>query len=124
MWQVLCGQKHEQGTEWRVHRYSVRHLETYKEFVHDCSLVSQENIFVVFRVPDQIYQIVEYIADEVRSTFGYMSRDEIAEGLGVPTVNLDTDMISYLEQTLDDCHIIDVEFGGLFDEFYSMSIDG
>lgn len=74
--------------------------------------------------PDQIYQIVEYIADEVRSTFGYMSRDEIAEGLGVPTVNLDTDMISYLEQTLDDCHIIDVEFGGLFDEFYSMSIDG
>ena len=54
----------------------MRHLETYKELVHDCSLVSQENIFVVFRVPDQIYQIVEYIADEVRSTFGYMSRGE------------------------------------------------
>lgn len=74
--------------------------------------------------PDNISQIVEFIAEEVRSTFGYITREEIAEGLGTPTINLDTDMITYLEQTLDDYHIIDIEFGGMFDEFYSMSIDG
>lgn len=31
---------------------------------------------------------------------------------------------SELLQTLDDIHIIDVEFGGIFEEFYEVMIDG
>ena len=29
-----------------------------------------------------------------------------------------TNRLSYLEQTLDDMHIIDVEFDGIFEKFY------
>lgn len=72
----------------------------------------------------QLSQLVEYIAEEICDTFGYMSNDEIAEGLGTPVVDLDKEMVTYLEQTLDEYHIIDVEFGGMFDEFFSVSIDG
>ncbi len=38
--------------------------------------------------------------------------------------DLDSSVIVYCEQTLDDVHIISVEFGGLFTDFYYASIDG
>lgn len=39
-------------------------------------------------------------------------------------INLDNNRLSYLEQTLDDIHIIDVEFDGIFEKLYYVSIDG
>ena len=47
-----------------------------------------------------------------------------ATELGTPMIDLDREVITYLEQSLDDIHIIDVEYGGLLDEFYEVAIDG
>lgn len=56
--------------------------------------------------------------------FGDISEDDLAEALGTPLIDLDREVVTYLEQTLDDIHIIDVEYGGLLNEFYEVAIDG
>ena len=56
--------------------------------------------------------------------FGVSDTDIIQKALGKPQIDLDRSMIVYCEQTLDDIHIISVEFGELFTEFYYASIDG
>ena len=72
------------------------------------------------KVPD----IVAFILDEVCSMFGDVSEDDLAEALGTPLIDLYREVVTYLEQTLDDIHIIDVEYGGLLNEFYEVAIDG
>ena len=56
--------------------------------------------------------------------FGEFTPSEVIESLGKPTIDMDRCLISYLEQTFDDTHIIDVEYGGLLDEFFYFNIDG
>ena len=56
--------------------------------------------------------------------FGVSDVDIIKKALGKPQIDLDSSVIVYCEQTLDDVHIISVEFGGLFTDFYYASIDG
>ena len=73
---------------------------------------------------EKLPQIVAFMLDDIAEVFGDMTADGLTEALGVPQIDLDREVISYLEHTLDDCHIIDVEYGGLFDEFYEVSIDG
>ena len=53
-----------------------------------------------------------------------LGRRLFAEALGTPLIDLDREVVTYLEQTLDDIHIIDVEYGGLLNEFYEVAIDG
>ena len=42
----------------------------------------------------------------------------------IPPIDLDNDIITYTEHTLDDIHVIDVEFRGIFDEILETRIDG
>lgn len=56
--------------------------------------------------------------------FGDISEEDLAEALGTPLIDLDREVVTYLEQTLDDIHIIDVEYGGFLNEFYKVAIDG
>lgn len=73
---------------------------------------------------DKISDIVSFILDEVCSMFGDISKEDLADALGTPLIDLDREVVTYLEQTLDDIHIIDVEYEGLLDEFCEVVIDG
>jgi hypothetical protein len=48
----------------------------------------------------------------------------IRVSLGKPTIDLDMCRLSYIEHTLDDVHIIDVEFSGVFEKLLCSAIDG
>ena len=58
----------------------------------------------------------------IRSADSY--EDNLPELLGKPTINLSTFQIMYLEQTLDDGHIIEFEYADDFEEFFYFNIDG
>ena len=61
---------------------------------------------------------------DIEEMFEINDVEIIRNSLGNPLIDLDNNRLSYLEQTLDDIHIIDVEFDGIFENFYEASIDG
>ena len=61
---------------------------------------------------------------DIKEMFEINDVEIIRNSLGNPLIDLDNNRLSYLEQTLDDIHIIDVEFDGIFENFYEVSIDG
>ena len=67
---------------------------------------------------------VNGMMDEIVSFYGEMSKEDVIKSLGIPTIDLDNDIITYTEHTLDDIHVIDVEFRGIFDEILETRIDG
>lgn len=73
---------------------------------------------------EKLPQIVAFIMDDITDFFGDITEDQLADALGMPQIDLDREIITYLEHTLDDVHIIEIEYGGLFEEFYGVSIDG
>lgn len=73
---------------------------------------------------EKLPEIIEFMLPEIQEIFGDVSEEELMEAIGIPQIDLDREIISYLEQTLDDIHIIDVEFSGIFDEFFEVKIDG
>ena len=88
--------------------------ENYEQLAKDLA-----NIYEV-KLPD----IVNFLLPDVSEMFGVSDADIVQKTLGKPQIDLDKSMIVYCEQTLDDVHIISVEFAGLFTEFYYTSIDG
>lgn len=72
----------------------------------------------------KISDIVNFILPDINEIFGVSDTSIIQKALGKPQIDLDKSMIVYCEQTLDDVHIISVEFDGLFTDFYLTSIDG
>lgn len=73
---------------------------------------------------NKLPQIVAFMMDDITEMFGDITEDRLTEALGTPQIDLDREVIAYLEHTLDDSHIIEIEYGGLLDEFYGVSIDG
>ena len=61
---------------------------------------------------------------DIKEMFGINDVDVIKKSLGNAIIDLDNNRLSYPKQTLDDVHIIDVEFDGVFEKFYYVSIDG
>lgn len=72
----------------------------------------------------KILNIIKYMLSDIEEMFGINDVEIIRNSLGNPLIDLDNNRLSYLEQTLDDMHIIDVEFDGIFEKFYDVSIDG
>lgn len=72
----------------------------------------------------KISDIVNFILPDVTKMWGVSDVTVIQKSLGNPQIDLDRSMIVYCEQTLDDIHIIYVEFDGLFTDFYYSTIDG
>lgn len=68
--------------------------------------------------------IIQYMLSDIEEMFGISDVEIIKNSLGNALIDLDNNRLSYLEQTLDDVHIIDVEFDGIFEKFYDVSIDG
>ena len=72
----------------------------------------------------KILDIIQYMLSDIEEMFGINDVEIIKNSLGNALIDLDSNRLSYLEQTLDDMHIIDVEFDGIFEKFYYVSIDG
>ena len=56
--------------------------------------------------------------------FDIDDKEIIKQSLGKPQIDIQRNIITYLDHTLDQMHIIDVEFDGIFDRFYYTTIDG
>lgn len=72
----------------------------------------------------KILDIIKYMLPDIEEIFKINDVENIKNSLGNALIDLDNNRLSYLEQTLDDIHIIDVEFDGIFEKFYYVSIDG
>ena len=73
----------------------------------------------------KLIDIANYmLANGLSDVFGVLFPEQVIASLGKATVDLDRCLLSYLEQTLDDTHIIEVEYGGLLDEFFYFTLDG
>ena len=69
--------------------------------------------------------IAEEIFKEVKDIFGVQSVEQVIEQLGQPTIDAENGIITYCEHTMDDVHIITVEFADdNFSEVQFVSIDG
>lgn len=73
---------------------------------------------------EKLPRIAEHLLDEVTAMFGPITTSELTDALGPPQIDLDRGTLSFLEHTLDDDHVIEVEYSGLFDELYDVTIDG
>ena len=78
---------------------------------------------------DKLSDIVEFMLhDRLLDFYGNNIRelniDFVKENLGVPMIDLDMHQIIYCEQTLDDMHVIDVEYGEDFNDLLYCSVDG
>lgn len=72
----------------------------------------------------KILDIIKYMLSDIEEMFGINDVENIKNSLGNALIDLDNNRLSYLEETLDDMHIIDMEFDGIFEKFYYVSIDG
>ena len=73
---------------------------------------------------ERLPELVSYMLPELCGVYGELSAQQVMDALGVPRIDLNTKVVSYLEHTLDDCHIIIVEFSGMLEKFYEVVIDG
>ena len=75
--------------------------------------------------PGKLKDIAGFMIDEgISDCFGELTAEKIISSLGKPVIDLERFLITYPEQTLDDIHIIELEYDGLLDEFLYFSIDG
>lgn len=68
--------------------------------------------------------IAEHMMEDIKEFYEEISVEELIEALGAPIIRPDVGVITYVEHSLDDCHIIDVEFDGVFDPLTYVTIDG
>ena len=73
---------------------------------------------------DRLTSLGEFISKEISPIYGEMCLENLIRALGTPVIDLDRNLISYLKTSLDHEHIIEVEFSGLFDQFFRVSVDG
>lgn len=73
---------------------------------------------------EKLPQIVEFMLKDITDMFGNILTEEWKGALGMPQIDLNQEIITYLEHTLDDYHMIDVEYGGQLDECYMVSVVG
>lgn len=69
-------------------------------------------------------EIAEFMMEDITQIYGDISQEELIQALGTPLIHLDMGTLTYLEHTLDDEHIIQMEFDGDLDEFFYLNIDG
>lgn len=69
--------------------------------------------------------IAEEIFKEVKDIFGVQSVEQVTQKLGRPIIDVENGIVSYCKHTMDDVHIIDVEFSDdNFSEIQFVSING
>ena len=91
----------------------------------DETLKFTEKVLSVY--PQKIMAIAEFISqDECIADRYNLSKEEIASKLHKPDVLIADNggLLSYCENEIDCNHVIDVEFGGVLEEFYEVIING
>jgi len=73
---------------------------------------------------EKLPDIIEFMLPELQQVYGEVNEAELPQLLGKPTINLVTCQIMYMEQALDDTHIIEFEYSNDFEEFFYLSIEG
>ena len=73
---------------------------------------------------EKLPEMIEFMLPELQQVYGEIDKAELPQLLGKPTINLSTFQIMYMEQALDDAHIIEFEYGEDFEEFFYFNIDG
>lgn len=73
---------------------------------------------------NRLNDIISFIQDDIKAMYDIDDPIVIQSSLGIPEIDVERCIITYLHHTFDQCHIIDVEFSGVFDEFLYTSIDG
>ncbi len=73
---------------------------------------------------EKLPEMLEFMFPELQQVYGNIDKAKLPQLLGKPTIDLTTYQIMYMEQTLDDTHIIELEYGDDFAEFYCFNIDG
>lgn len=79
---------------------------------------------IVKKYYQEIDKIMDFVRDNICDMFENSKMDDLQKLLGEPVIDLDAGTISYYEQKLDNFHIIQVEFGGVIDKLYRVSVDG
>ena len=78
--------------------------------------------------PQKINEIAEFLSqdDGIRSFFNRPSRKEIMAKLNEPSLHIfdEGGVLTYCNHEFDDVHVIDLEFGGVLETFFEVSIDG
>lgn len=72
----------------------------------------------------RLTDIAEFMLPDIVEMYGEMTRDDLIKKLGKPEIDLDGNMLSYFEHTLDEMHIIEMEFEGDFEKLFYLAIDG
>lgn len=94
----------------------------------ECSEASEEQEELAKQLADayekKLPDVIAFMLPDIEECFDVSDAAAVKDALGKPLIDLDAETITYLEQTFDDEHIIEVEFGGIFEEFYGTSIDG
>ena len=73
---------------------------------------------------DKLPELAEFILSEVEDIFGEITAQDVMDSLGAPEIDLDRETVTYLDHTLDDTHIIEVEYEGMLDDLLGVSVDG
>lgn len=73
---------------------------------------------------DRLQELAEFILADLGDIFGDITAQDVIDSLGTPQIDLDRETITYLDQALDDTHIIEVEYEGILDEFLWVGLDG
>ena len=58
---------------------------------------------------EKLPEMIEFMWPEVQQVYGVIVKAKLPQLLGKPTINLTTCQIMYMEQALDDTHIIEWE---------------
>ena len=73
---------------------------------------------------EKLPEMLEFMLPELQQVYGNIDKAKLPQLLGKPTINLTTYQIMYMEQTLDDTHIIEFEYADDFAGFECFNIDG
>jgi len=72
--------------------------------------------------------VADYLSmdDGIKNFNSAITKDEIAQKLNEPILDMDENggILTYCNHALDLDHIIDLAFGGCFEEFHYVSLDG
>ena len=68
--------------------------------------------------------IVEYMMGDLTEFYEEIEYEQVRVALGKPIIRPDARVVSYVEHTLGDEHIIEVAFAGVFDPLTYVNIDG
>lgn len=110
----------------------------FEKEINDIEVSIPENIFddekiasaykIVETYPSKLYDIALYCKESAcfKMCYPKVSIEEIIHKLHLPVLRVGPNdgILTYCNHELDDEHLLDLEFGGILETFFSVSVDG